>query len=281
MDIQELELIVFRVGHGLSVALIEKPSNYVVMVDLGADVGFTPLKYLNLQRRLRPDILYITHPHADHLADVDTALDPRFAPDYLDAQHDYDWNDVASREKPECRELIRKYQRLLQSVPSGNYNGNGSLTCWRYTPGEARSIFGDQKYVNASSLFLIYCWRDFKIAIAGDHECAVMDKFVTAQGFVQEAKGSDILIAPHHGHTNGFCPQWAPVMGQPYVTLISVQERDQHVDSRYSNGYFAKGVNISNQMRKTLTTRMDGNIFVRMYYDVGKPIWNFNAEYSL
>jgi beta-lactamase superfamily II metal-dependent hydrolase len=141
----ELELIVFRVGHGLSVALIEKPTNYVALIDLGTDVRFTPLKYLRLQRHLRPDILYITHPHADHLADVDTALDPNFAPDSIDAQRDYDWNDVASREKPECRQLIRKYQKLLEKAPAGNYSGSASLKYWRYTPSKAKEIFGDAK----------------------------------------------------------------------------------------------------------------------------------------
>jgi hypothetical protein len=215
------------------------------------------------------------------LADVDTALDPNFAPDSLDAQRDYDWNDVASREKPECRQLIRKYQILQQKLPVGDYRGIGSLKCWRYTPSKAKSIFGDAKYVNASSLFLIYKWQDFKIAIAGDHECNVMENFVKAKQFAQEAQGADIFIAPHHGHANGFCSQWASTVGQPFITLISVQDRDPHVDSRYSNGSFAKGVNVSGTARKTLTTRTDGNIFVRMYYQEGKPVWTFTTQYSL
>ena len=95
---ERLELIVFHVGHGLSVALIEKPANYVTLVDLGASSGFTPLKELRLRFQVKPDLLYITHPHADHLDDVETALNRTFAPLAINFQ-DYDWDDVKKRER--------------------------------------------------------------------------------------------------------------------------------------------------------------------------------------
>lgn len=74
----QLELLVFNVGHGLSVALVEKPENYVTLIDLGAETGWTPLKFIALKLKLKPDVLYITHPHADHLDDVETALEDDF-----------------------------------------------------------------------------------------------------------------------------------------------------------------------------------------------------------
>jgi glyoxylase-like metal-dependent hydrolase (beta-lactamase superfamily II) len=67
-------------GQGLSVALIERPENYVTLIDLGSSTGFTPLKHLTFKYNLRPDVLYITHPHADHITDVETAIDPQFRP---------------------------------------------------------------------------------------------------------------------------------------------------------------------------------------------------------
>ena len=42
--IHELELIVFNVSHGLSVALIERPENYVTLIDLGASDEVSPLE---------------------------------------------------------------------------------------------------------------------------------------------------------------------------------------------------------------------------------------------
>ena len=93
----KLELIVFNVGHGLSVALVERPENYVTLIDLGAETGFTPLKHLSLKMKLKPDIVYITHPHADHIDDVGTALTKDFRPLGIFYQ-DYDWEDVKKRE---------------------------------------------------------------------------------------------------------------------------------------------------------------------------------------
>lgn len=276
----ELELIVFHVGFGLSVALIERPANYVTLIDLGRSSGFTPLKYLALKRRLRPDVLYITHPHSDHLADVATALDTHFSPDAICYQP-YDWNDVAAREKPECRWMIGDFRQLIGAVPSREYAGQARLQYWRYRPAEARKQFGDARYVNASSLFLIYTWRDFKIAIAGDQETDVLEHFVGTADFARAAKSADLLIAPHHGHKNGFSSLWASVIGKPYLTLISVQDRDPHVDSRYSKPDFSRGMKFDGETRYALTTRNDGNIFTNMWYEGDQPKWRFHWESSL
>lgn len=276
----KLELIVFRVGFGLSVALIEHPTNYLTLIDLGSASGFTPLKYLALKRKLRPDILYITHPHADHISDVDTALNSAFTPDAIHCQT-YDWSDVASREKPTCRWMIQNFKQLVAKMPAGNYRGKADLACWRITPGVARKRFGDQRYVNASSLFIIYTWRDFKIAIAGDHETDILDQFLQHKKFVAAAKGTDILIAAHHGHKNGFSQLWTSSVGKPHISLISVQSRDPHVDGRYSKPEFAKGVRVDGATRYALTTRTDGNLFVNMSYRDGQAQWDFQRASSL
>ena len=276
-----LELILFRVGHGLSVALIEHPENYIVVIDLGAEVGFTPLKFLLLKRKLRANILYITHPHGDHIADIETALDPYFSPLAVYCQQ-YNWDDVATREKPELRYRVKSLREFLGTVPNSSYRGRASLNPWYYTPNQARQIFGEDRYINASSLLVVYKWRDFKIAIAGDQESAVMNAFLNSNGFTSDAKKTDILVAPHHGHRNGFPVAWTTVIGKPWVTLVSVQERDPNVDGRYSTADFARGVNIAGKIRYALTTRADGNIFVKMWYnEQNKPVWNFELQGSL
>jgi hypothetical protein len=60
-----LDLRVFDVGQGLSVALIENPAHYVTLVDLGSNTGFTPLKHL--KRRNRP---VLGRSHQDGLANL-------------------------------------------------------------------------------------------------------------------------------------------------------------------------------------------------------------------
>ena len=273
----ELELIVFSVGHGLSVALVERPENYVTLIDLGADSGFTPLKHLALKMKLRPDVLYITHPHADHLDDVENALDETFRPDALHFQT-YDWGDVKKREKPDLAYKIDDFLKLQKKIPSKDYAGSASLNYWRYTPDAAKKQFGDATYVNNSSLFIVYKWKDFKVSIAGDHESDGMAGVVNTQAVQTAAKGTDILIPPHHGHTNGFPAQWVEKIGKPFVSIISVQSRDESVDSRYSSPNFAKGISFGGVTRYALTTRRDGNVRVKMYYGTDdKPKWGFSS----
>jgi beta-lactamase superfamily II metal-dependent hydrolase len=275
--VNKLELMVFNVGHGLSVALVERPENYVTLVDLGADTGFTPLKHMSLKLRIKPDIVYITHPHADHLDDVETALDETFQPFGLYYQA-YDWADVKTREKKECAYKVDKFVELQGIIPFRSYAGSATLNSWAYTPENAKKNFGDATYVNNSSLFLVYQWRDFKIAIAGDLESDGMAGIVGTKGFQDVATGTYILIPSHHGHTNGFPADWVKKMGKPFVSIISIQSRDESVDSRYWSADFARGVTVENKTRRALTTRSDGSILVTMWYDVNnKPNWAFGS----
>lgn len=275
-----LDLRVFNVGQGLSVALVEKPENYVTLVDLGSNTGFTPLKHMVLNLKLpKPNVLYVTHPHADHINDVETALDTKFQPSGINYQT-YDWDDVKGREKPELRYKVDKFKELIGKVPFRYYGGSAKVEVFRYTPQDAKKNWGDASYVNNSSYFLVYTWRDFKISIAGDLESDGMKAMVASDNVQKEAKGTYILIPSHHGHTNGFPTEWVTKMGKPHVSIISVQSRDLSVDSRYSSPDFAQGVkwNSEGKISYTLTTRSKGHILVQMSYgQSGKSQWSFNS----
>lgn len=271
----KLELIVFNVGHGLSVALIERPESYVTLIDLGADTGFTPLMHLALKMKLKPDVLYITHPHADHIDAVEIALEKEFRPLGIFYQK-YDWEDVKKKEKKECAYKIDKFQELIGVVPFKSYSGGAELRSWSYTPADAKKNFGDATYVNNSSLFLVYAWKTFKIVIAGDLESDGIQGVLNSKEACAAAKRTDILIPAHHGHKNGFPTEWVEKIGKPHVSIISIQERDQHVDTRYNSADFARGVKFNGKPRYSLTTRTDGNISVTMYYaDDGSATWSF------
>jgi competence protein ComEC len=273
--VNKLELILFNVGHGLSVALIEYPENYVTLIDLGSEEYFSPLIYLSDERKLRPDVLYITHPHGDHISDVDIAFDYRRRPDYICYQN-YDWDDVKAREKESLRSKIDSFLNLVGEVPSGSYGGNGSLTAWSWSPVKAKETFEENTYINNSSYFIIYQWRDFKIAVGGDHHSDAMELLCENDKFKENAKNSDILIAPHHGHMEGYPALWTKNIGKPYISLISIQEEDPSIASPYQSENFAKGVVINGETRYTLTTRKDGIINVSMWYDAyNKSTWSF------
>jgi competence protein ComEC len=271
-----LELTVFNVGHGLSVMLQENPENYITLIDLGADDNLSPIKYLN-SKNLRADQIFITHPHADHISEIDKVLLPENMPDGFYVQ-DYDWKDVTSREQEQLRDKIDVLQKVKTSIPDCRYKGNAELKCWGHPPLKAINMFGESRYINNSSLAIIYKWCDFKIAILGDLETDALKNFCEFEEFVDFAKNTYLLIAPHHGHDSGFPELWVNNIGKPNLTLISIKESDPHVCKRYLSADFNQGVTINGQTRYTLTTRKDGTIKVNMYYQANQATWNFTFE---
>ncbi|MFC1869825.1 hypothetical protein ACFLYE_00970 [Chloroflexota bacterium] len=277
MTVDEVELIMHNVGHGLAVSIIEHPTKYVTEIDLGSEEGYSPLAYLMSTRRLRTDVLYITHPHSDHLSDVSNAFDQRYYPNYLNYQ-EYDWDDVINRQNDEARDILNSFLRLKRQRPYGEYQGGGSVKLWRWTPENAKTTFGESSYINNSSLCVIYTWQTFKICICGDLETQAVESLVSYDKAKNDIKGYDILVAPHHGHKEGYTPKWVDNVGKPYVSLISVQSRDQSVASGYLSSEFAKGITFMGETRYALTTRRDSTIVVNMYYKNGKPTWLFKNE---
>jgi beta-lactamase superfamily II metal-dependent hydrolase len=266
----KLELLLFDVGHGLSLALIERPENYVTVIDLGSNDNFSPLEYLSSTLKLRTDVLFITHPHGDHLSDIDNALKQQYKPNGVIFQT-YDWNDVKNKEKKDRQKLIDSYVKLIENNGIKEYNGYAELRYWYYTPENSKNYFGETSYVNNSSLFIIYKWQNFKIAIPGDLETKAMDSFCEDKEFVEFAKNSDVLITPHHGHKQGYCNNWVEKIGKPYITLISIQTRDQNIATQYQSSNFAKGIRLKDGVAYSMTTRSHGNIKISM----DKDGWNF------
>lgn len=272
--INNIELKLFNVGHGLSCMIRELPSNYITLIDLGSDENLSPLEELRIQN-LRADQIFISHPHGDHISEIEKILETAYRPDGFYIQ-DYDWDDVASREQKHLVEKVKKIKDVKKIIPTGSYGGEAVLKYWSYSPDNAKDLFGESKHINNSSLAIIYKWRGFKVAILGDLETDALEKFCNFDEFAEFAKGTDILIAPHHGHNSGFPELWVEKIGKPSVTLVSIKENDQHVCKKYQSDKFNSGVTINGETRYTLTTRQDGSISVNMYYKDDRATWRFS-----
>jgi len=275
-NLEKLILIVHNVGQGLAVSFIEYPSKYVTHIDLGADVYHSPLGYLSSEYHVYPDIVYITHPHADHLTEVEEVLGllSNNKNVYLHYQ-DYDWESVKEKELPNKRYLIDLFMKLKGQAEYGNYKGDCALDAWRYTPDKAKEIFGEADYINNSSINIVFRWNTFKIYIGGDLGTSALEKTINTNKFSLEAKNTDLYIAPHHGHKQGFSWEWPQNLGKPYLSLISVQDRDSNIAQGYSTPEFAKGWEFNKSTRYMLSTRNDGTIHVNMRYEESNPVWSF------
>lgn len=272
--IDQVELKLFNVGHGLSCMIREYPSNYVTLIDLGADSNLSPLQQI-LNSGLRADQIFITHPHGDHISEIDKLYNHSYQPDGFYVQ-DYDWEDVASKEQSHLRDKVKTLKKIKSTIRPGDYAGGAELKYWRYTPKDAKENFGDSKYINNSSLAIVYKWKDFKIAILGDLESDALKNYCNFQQFVDFAQGTYLLVAPHHGHNSGFPELWVQKIGKPYLTLVSIKDSDPHVCKKYQSADFNKGVKINNSTRYTLTTRQDGTISIKMNYNNNQANWSFD-----
>lgn len=101
-----------------------------------------------------------------------------------------------------------------------------------------------------------------KFVFAGDVEQAGWEALLKRESFRNAVSGTDFYIASHHGHTSGFSPGLYQAMGKPFLNLVSVHRRDEHVDSRYSSSEYSRGVKFNDDTRYMLSTRNDGSIFV-------------------
>ena len=273
---EKLQLKVFNVGHGLSIMFRELPEEYITLIDLGADNQTSPLEYLR-KRKLKADQIFITHPHGDHISEIEKLLIPCYRPNGFNIQ-EYDWDDVVNREQDYLKEKVRTIKKVKAVIPNKSYSGNASFDFWCYKPEVAKENFGESNYINNTSIGGIFTWKHFKIAILGDLETDALNAFCKFDKFVSLAKNTDIFIAPHHGHESGFPELWVEKIGKPYITIASIKESDPHICKKYNSSDFNKGLKINDEMRYCLTTRSDGTITVDMYYSNNEPKWKFSFE---
>jgi beta-lactamase superfamily II metal-dependent hydrolase len=243
-------------------------------VDLGGDAAFSPLDYLQTRMSLSPDVLYITHPHGGHIHEVRRMVSRTRWPNCVCAQS-YDWKNLLLKEKMEHRETLATYVAYLQKAKHGKYAGHGKMVCRSYDPIKAQSQFKEDQYLDNSSQFLIYSWRDFKISIAGDLYKNALESYIQYEPFQVEAQKTDILIAPHHGSEEGFTWLWPIKIGKPQMTIISNYGKEYKTAEGYFSSDYSTGVYMGGEFCHAVTTKDRGHIRVKMYYKGKDPAWNY------
>lgn len=293
-----LQMAVFNVGRGCCIAIVT-PNGYLILVDCGNTEGFSPVQFL---RRCQTDAilgegrlaftpwhgadlayLVITHPHSDHISDIET-LYSELRPSLIVHRPELDWNKVQnSNQNNTPFNFYRShffwppgYIVPAISEPVLGYGMSYYYYCLSIDQVAAISS-SDTDYVNNSSYVSVLKYAGRTIAITGDMTTQGMESLLGTSPELRTAiagttimPGVDILIAPHHGHQNGFSPVWFNLAG-PTKFFNIVSERSQrpnespgqtNVDSRYSDIGFSLGLN--HDGRRMFSTRQDGNILVRI-----------------
>ncbi len=269
-----LRVIVFDVEHGACV-FIKTPTGHGLMIDCGRKDRFSPARYIATHEAsgLTPHNghiltkLVVTHPHDDHIEDIDN-VKTLLPPAILLRQH-YVWEQ-------------------LKIDPRGDYSNLDSYVAWQQTynqpatapdlgielgahslsPAEAGQL-GESSFVNNSSFAIVVRYQgprySWKFLIGGDLESTGWKALLARPHFREAVKGTAFFIVSHHGHTSGYYKELFDAFGaRPIVNIASVHRKDESVDPAYSREDHAMGVNLAGQTRRMMSTRSDGSIVVEI-----------------
>jgi len=277
-----MDFYLFDVEHG-QCAAIRLPNGRWCVFDAGKSRSFSPIKWIISQNvtsmQWLVDVLHgtlprftvfkatITHCHHDHFLDYEALLSAR--PKYLRVEHaklvrrgDVPTPVFENRWKSENDFRKRCKDEFLLSYHEPDY-GDVSITELSLPPREVLMLGGDQSNQenNSSVISRIDCYGN-SILLCGDMEKEAWDHVLRdlpqAMLWQPLVTNVDILVAPHHGHSSGYC-QALMELANPAVVLASVASLDPSVDSRYSQ---VAGIVLGGRTYRRITTRNWGHIHV-------------------
>lgn len=115
---------------------------------------------------------------------------------------------------------------------------------------------------NNASLIVFLDIGGYKICLPGDLEADGWEMLLKEEGFVEHLESSSILIAPHHGRSNGYCER---VMKNCRFHLVFVSDSEVKYATQEDLGKYRKHVPVGvdqgdGSFRFIYTTRNDGHI---------------------
>lgn len=260
----EMKMTVWDVGAGNAISL-ELPNGRLVMVDAGASDTCSPVAILQ-HKYSTIDTLIITHPHTDHFKDLETIQKLGMMPTVLvrpkhltDKQIRDDNPNGGTIE--DYITMSNGYSRVVecQNDIKNPENTGGVLFQW-WTP-----MAGAASDLNNHSMVVVVTYGKVKIMLPGDCTNAAMEELLGKDDFLTAIKGVNVLVAPHHGHEEGYSTSLMEKIS-PLVTIVSDDDFEGFsATSNYTNhtrGWDCINGGGVSKNRKTLTTRNDGNIIV-------------------
>jgi beta-lactamase superfamily II metal-dependent hydrolase len=269
-----LTCVFWDVQHG-NATYVGTPDGEHVAIDAGwGSVGtggerFSPLKWLIDQWGVhRLDAAIVTHPHFDHVADLDNLR--RLQPGIL-ARPRLDKQAVVEA-SVQGRPIVAEYEDW-EATYNAPVTGANPISCNRAN-GYRAELFEPtrcpESNLNNRSLVTVLSYAGTRFLIPGDNEAASWQELLERDDFVEAISGTDILLAAHHGREAGFCEELFEVIS-PRLTVISdgptggtsVTEKY----ARYTRGMTCDRRGGAAQERRVVTTRKDGAVSVHCWHE--------------
>lgn len=269
------KFVFWDVQHG-NACYIETPTGKRLVIDLGTgsyvkptDKTFSPLLHLWHKWNVRSlDAAIVTHPHRDHLADIGNLS--YFNPKKVVAPRHLKESDIRGGNRSEDREVIDKYLQCLRTYPSSlpladdplSPTNSGMSITYYVSKSSATSN------LNNHSVATILSYAQSKILIPGDNESPSWNELLATPGFIASIKGTDILLAAHHGRDAGYSSELFKHINPWLVIISDGRFCDTSATSRYcsqARGWTVhRRTNGQQDKRYCVTTRSDDYITVNL-----------------
>ncbi|RPD43762.1 MBL fold metallo-hydrolase [Hymenobacter sediminis] len=270
----DLYIRIWDVQHG-SAAYVRTPEGRHMVVDLGVgditgnnagragDEWFSPLKCLRDNGITQLDNVIITHPHTDHVDDIEEFYNMN--PLVLTTPRHLTDEEVLNGNPRRDNNILGKYLEIRKRYSAPMPSGTGvssekpSLDFTTFSP-----INCAKSNLNNQSIVVFLSYAGSTICIPGDPEGAAWRELLDQPGFIGYLKKTDILVASHHGRESGFCEDIFEHCKPKLVVISDGQRGTTCVREKYYQKATGLSVgshsNTSWETRYCLTTRRDGSI---------------------
>ena len=289
-----MDLWIFNIGRGLCAA-IKSPNGYLCVMDCGHSDDFSAIEWLAGQEWTRHKgfklaKLIITHPHLDHLADIENVT--RCLKPFMilrRKKEDLNWQRVTSGGNDHTAAMKHytdtymppEYNLTIEEKNKPDWGDGFTINSYCLDESKAAEISGtDSAYVNNTSYVTILKHGNYCFALTGDIETDGMAALLEQSQELRNAisSGVTLYLTPHHGHPSAFSSDWFNTAGPTNIMNIASerqkrqgeQEGQTKVDSRYSQEEYCRGYNLEG--RKLVSTKADGHIHIWIADD-GKWGW--------
>lgn len=278
-----MKVVVFNVGGALS-SYIEI-GNIKLMVDVGSGDDFSPVKdflvplferrgYLqydyNGLKKYRISQLIISHPHKDHLSDIQK-FDDHIYPFWLTTPNsnsipknnpiNINWNAIDSKDDENVK-YLRTKMLPRRAMPFKVADTTTMSLAYLYPRSveNSDSLKEDNSYTNDVSLSVFFKGDKYSVFFPGDIQKQAMHELLSDESELSQngrnklkarlKEGVDFLVCPHHGLKSSFSTDLFSCMKDGKTNKLNIvsekptkKNDTRQVDSRYSTSDYCQGNN--------------------------------------
>lgn len=255
---------VWDVELGLAVH-VQAPNGKYIVIDLGSKDGVAPLQSLCYKN---VGYMVVTHPHHDHFSDIQNIGYAK--PDVLWRVKSYSRKELMEGVQEKDKKDFEKYCDFCETY-SGTLTTEKDPSSGTPFNGLTAEVFQttscDKANKNNFSGIVVLKLGNAKVVVCGDNEKESLEILMKDDSFKEAIADAYVLVAPHHGRESGYYDEFVAKV-RPYLTIISdTSKGTTSVTEKYDA--YTKGYSVyncstrRNEDRKCVTTRKDGNIFVK------------------